>query len=225
MENNTNLVNPNQLFPTNNEVDNPAKTSMGNKFIKLLFYFSGAVLFMVIGAFIYYLYLENNVKNIQQITNRNYIPSPTITINNQITTEPTQTNDLESAKNTLLTYFTLLNDKKYSVAVQYHGSGFEYIQNWNPDIDKNDYPKLLEMGCIKNGLQCLEISKVLSEKIVSPTEFLFEVQFANDNGTLFMQKQCCGATEQQMPTKDSFEFTVKKINGNFIITTQPVYIP
>jgi len=150
---------------------------------------------------------------------------PTTTINNQSVTNPSVNNDLRAAKKTLFTYFTLLNEKKYSEATQYHGSGYDYLQEWNPDVNKSNYAQLLERGCTRNGLHCLKISTVLEEKITSPTEFSFKVQFFDDDGTIFKRGPCCGATEEQTPTEYSFDFIVKKINNNYLITSQPVYTP
>ena len=59
----------------------------------------------------------------------------------------------------------------------------------------------------------------------SGTEFKFVVQFVNDNGTLFKMGPCCGASEEDMPTKSDFEYIVKKDNNGFIVITGPVYTP
>lgn len=141
--------------------------------------------------------------------------------------EPTSeaTGNLKEAKEALINYFSLLNEGKYAEAVKYHGSGYDYLINWNPSVKPSDYPKLLESGCTQNGLHCLRIKGFVSGKEISAEECLFVVQFANQDGSLFKRGPCCGATEAEMPTKTDFEFTVKKEGNNYLVVTQPVYTP
>jgi len=144
---------------------------------------------------------------------------------NQPTTKPATKTDIELAREALIDYFNFLNKKQYSEAIKYHGSGYEFLQAWNPRIDINDHISLLKNGCEINGLQCLKIKNILSQQQISSTEFKFLVQFENNDGTLFKRGPCCGATEEQMPTKTDFEYTVKKVNNDFLIMTPPVYVP
>jgi len=143
----------------------------------------------------------------------------------QLITEPAAKTDIEFARETLTAYFDLLSGKQYSEAVKYHGSGYGYLQNWNPTIDSNDYAALIKDGCEINGLQCLKIKNILDQQRVSTTEFKFTVQFSNNDGTLFKQGPCCGLTEEQSPSKTDFEYTVRGANGGFLVMTQPVYVP
>jgi hypothetical protein len=133
--------------------------------------------------------------------------------------------DLSLAHEALIQYFSLLNKGQYAEAVKYHGSGYDYLRDWNPTIDPNDYINLLKNGCEINGLQCLKIKSVLNQQKISSTEFKFTVQFSNNNGTLFKRGPCCGATEETMPTKTEFEYTVKKIDNEFLVKDQPLYVP
>jgi hypothetical protein len=145
------------------------------------------------------------------------IPTPTVTNETSL--------NLLMAKEALITYFSLLNEKKYSEAVKYHGSGYDYLWDWNPTIDRNNYSQLLKMGCEENGLKCLKIRNILEQQQVSPSEFKFIVQFSENDGTLFKRGSCCGSTEEQQPTETDFEFVVRKKGENYLVVTQPVYVP
>lgn len=127
-------------------------------------------------------------------------------------------NEIEVAENTLIKYFNLLNEKKYKEATQYHGSGYEYIQEWNPSLSLNDYSKLLKNGCEINGLQCLKIKEVIEREQISPTKFKFTVKFIEETGFDFKAGPCC-------PLKVTFDFYVEKSNNNYIVTTQPIFTP
>jgi len=151
-------------------------------------------------------------------------PAPTPTQSQSIV-QPTTKTDIELAKEALTSYFSLLNGKQYSEAIEYHGSGYKVLQDWNPNIAISDHVALIKNGCEVNGLQCLKIKSVINQQQVSSGEFKFTVQFANSDGTLFERGPCCGLTEEQMPTTTSLEYVVKKVNNNFLVTTGPVYIP
>ncbi|KKS99501.1 MAG: hypothetical protein UV76_C0019G0010 [Candidatus Nomurabacteria bacterium GW2011_GWA2_43_15] len=130
-----------------------------------------------------------------------------------------------SARETLIKFFSLLNAKQYNEAIKYYGGDYEVLQDWNPDTNASDHVALFRNGCEMNGWNCLKIKNVLSEEKISGTEFKFVVQFVNDNGTLFKMGPCCGASEEEMPTKSDFEYIVSKVGNNFLVITTPVYTP
>lgn len=133
-----------------------------------------------------------------------------------------QSGNIENARKALVEYFDLLNEKQYAKAVRYHGSGYDV----NPSIiDENDYAGLLKNGCEIKGLQCLKVKNVVEQQQISPVEFKFVVQFANNDGSLFKRGPCCGATEEQMPTQTVFEFVVKLVDNKYMIISPPVYVP
>ncbi len=134
--------------------------------------------------------------------------------------------DIELAKEVLVSYFNLLNERQYAEALQYHGSGYEYLQYWNPDMDINDHVGLIKSGCEVNGLNCLKIKTILSQNEISPTEFSFVIQFVNKDGTTFGIGLCCGATEETPePPKTDFKYTVKKTGTSFLVVDSPRYTP
>jgi hypothetical protein len=130
-------------------------------------------------------------------------------------------NNIDDAKNSLIEYFTLLHEEKFEEAVQYHGSGYEYVKSGNVSND-NRPASLLKHWCLYQP--CLKVSSVVKEQKISPSEFLFTVQFANDDGTIYKKGPCCGASEETMPTQTSFDFTVKKINDRYLVVSQLIYV-
>lgn len=139
--------------------------------------------------------------------------------------EKNQSGNIDSAREALIEYFDLLNKKQYAEAAKYHGASYEILCHWNPGVDENDYPGLLKRGCEENGWQCLKIKNIMDQEQVSSVDFKFNVQFANDDNSLFKAGPCCGATEEQMPAKTDFEFFTKFINDNYIVTPSPIYLP
>jgi hypothetical protein len=133
--------------------------------------------------------------------------------------------DLERAQEALVTFFSLLNEHRYSEAIQRYGGNYDALRAWNPELPQDDYVKLFENGCTQNGLECLRVRTVVQEEVVSPTEFRFVVDFMNDDGTLFARGPCCGATESEMPTQTQFEYTVRNVGNRFLVQDLPVYVP
>jgi len=128
-----------------------------------------------------------------------------------------------TARETLIRFFHLLNTKQYKEATEYYGGSYGMLEDWNPLV--YDHDKLLKNGCENNGLNCLAIREILEEEEISPTEVKFTIQLSNDDGTLFKRGPCCGATEEQMPTKTDFEYTVIKKNNKFLSRNLPPYTP
>jgi hypothetical protein len=133
-------------------------------------------------------------------------------------------NDLETAREALITFFSLLNERRYSEAAQFYGGDYDALRAWNPTIAPDDYATLFEYGCTQNGLECLRVRTIVSEEVTSPTDFGFIVEFMNEDGTLFSRGPCCGATESEMPPETQFEYRVRKIDSRFLVQDLPVYV-
>jgi len=134
--------------------------------------------------------------------------------------------DLGLAQEVLIKYFSLLNEGKYSEAVKYHGSGYDYIQPSCPKIDLSNYAGLLECGC--HFLVCENINIVKKEQL-STNEFVLTVQFVNKDGSLVKSyPYCCGEEppkgEANIP-KTEFEYRVEKVSADFFVITPLLYVP
>jgi len=81
---------------------------------------------------------------------------------------------------------------------------------------------------IKNYCQatmtCLPIH-IIETKQISENEYHYKVQFYKEDGSIFILGPCCGATEEEMPSQDTFEYTVKKADNTFKVMTPPIYVP
>ncbi len=151
-------------------------------------------------------------------------PTPLPSLLTTWTVTPAGASDLEMARHTLLTFFTLLHDGRYPEAVPLYGGLYDSMRNNNPSIPPNDYAALWESSCT-NQRPCLSVANIVDEKQVTPGEFSFLIEFIWIDGTLFKLGPCCGATEAEMPPVWQFPYTVKKIDGMFKVMEEPVYMP
>jgi len=127
--------------------------------------------------------------------------------------------DLEQARETLASYFSLLHAGHYAEAVNLYGGSYEILRDWNPAIDPNDYAALFKNGCETNGLMCLDMAGVLLKEAVSSHEFKFNVEFITEDNSLFV------AGSETSP-ESQFVFTVSKDeDGKFLVQDLPVYAP
>ena len=123
--------------------------------------------------------------------------------------------DLVQAREALEAYLGLLHDGRYAEAAAYYGGDYEVLWDWNPTVAHDDHATLFENGCQVNGLQCLAIQGIDSEQEVSPGEYLFTVEFRADDGSTFVRE----------PSVKRFNYTVKKVDGQFLVQELPVYVP
>jgi hypothetical protein len=137
--------------------------------------------------------------------------------------------DLEHAQQTLIDFFSLLHNGEYVEAIERFADDtdtqfFETAQRNNVDVDPNDKAALMEAACTYQ-LRCMEILNVVNGEQISETEFLFIVEFANPDGTLFVLGPCCGSNETDMPPVSQFEYRVEKLGSEFFVHGSPVYVP
>lgn len=134
--------------------------------------------------------------------------------------------DLARAAESLNKYFNALHAGQYEQATAHYGGSYEVLQGYNPDLNPDDHAALFKNGCEFNGLQSKPIKTLVEQTAVSPTEFHFLVEFQNDDGSLFVQGPCCGATEEEMPPVSQFEYTVVLgLDGKYRVLELPIYVP
>lgn len=95
----------------------------------------------------------------------------------------------------------------------------------NPSTDPQDHAALLKSGCTINGFQCLKVKEIVQSEQAAPDTFRFVVAFRRAAGDLFVLGPCCEANATDMPPRTQFDFTVKKIDGRFLVQELPVYVP
>jgi hypothetical protein len=120
----------------------------------------------------------------------------------------------------LVSFFDALSTGQFENAVEFFD--FEGHGEWVYS-SSDDPAQILEDYCAATGT-CLR-AEVLATNEVNGDEYTLTVQFFNSDGSIYIAGPCCGATEEEMPSQDTFEFTVKKIDGVFKVTTAPLYRP
>lgn len=136
----------------------------------------------------------------------------------------------ESAKatETLVSFFTYLNNQDFEKALTLFelddvANSWEGLETFSLPEDREDKAKVLKNYC-KATNTCLR-AKVIEIEKEADGKYNLVVQFQNADGSTFVRGPCCGATEEEMPSQDIFEFEVKKINNVFKVMTAPIYIP
>ncbi|MCI0551542.1 MAG: hypothetical protein L0287_11345, partial [Anaerolineae bacterium] len=73
--------------------------------------------------------------------------------------------------------------------------------------------------------QCLLV-RTATFKILQGSTYIFQVEFNNADGTLFVRGPCCGANETEMPPVSQFEYRVSMTApGKFTVMDLPPYVP
>ena len=129
------------------------------------------------------------------------------------------------AQDVLIQFFDLLNAKQYREADLLYGGEYEQLQIFNPSSDPADHAALWSWSCEYAGLQCLNVRDAVFQNLQGDT-YVFQVEFSNTDGSLFVRGPCCGANETEMPTVSQFEYRVSRGNdGVFRVLDLPPYVP
>jgi hypothetical protein len=129
------------------------------------------------------------------------------------------------AQEVLVNFLTRLHTKNYAEAVSLYGGEYEQLQVFNTEIDPNDHLALWTWACDQQLLQCLGVRSTTFQEL-SGTAYIFQVEFNNPDGSLFVLGPCCGANETEMPPVSQFEFTVtRNAEGKFVVLNTPPYVP
>jgi hypothetical protein len=147
------------------------------------------------------------------------IPANEVTVNIPGPIDNGSNRDLDKAQETLLRFFSLLNQGHYAEGVDLYGGPYDVLQAWNPTADAQDYAELLERGCMANGLQCLPVKQILAVETGSRDRFIFTVTFENPDGSLFVLNP-----EGAIP-RSEFDYTVVRSEEDYIVEELPVYVP
>ena len=129
------------------------------------------------------------------------------------------------AHDVLVNFLTFLHTKNYMGAVPLFGGDYEQLRVFNPEIDPKDHLSLWTWACDNQLLQCLEVRSATFEQLVGDS-YIFQVEFSNSDGSLFVLGPCCGTNETEMPPVSQFEFTVtRNADGKFVVMNLPPYVP
>lgn len=129
------------------------------------------------------------------------------------------------AQETLINFFELLNSKQYAEADSLYGGDYEQLQIFNAQADPSDHTALWAWSCEKSGLQCLKVRTATFKNLQGDT-YVFQVEFSNPDGSLFVLGPCCGANETEMPPVSQFEYHIARTSdGQFHVMDLPPYTP
>lgn len=145
--------------------------------------------------------------------------------NTALPTQTTLPSTASEAYDVLVSFLMLLHTKNYADAVPLYGGDYEQLQVFNTEIDPNDHLALWTRACDNQLLQCLAVRSVTFQELVGDS-YIFQVEFNNSDGSLFVLGPCCGANETDMPPISQFEFTVtRNADGKFVVMNTPPYVP
>ena len=132
---------------------------------------------------------------------------------------------IAEAQDVLIRFFDLLNAKQYAEADLLYDGEYDQLQIFNSSADPADHAALWSWSCENAGLLCLKV-RTATFKILQGDTHIFQVEFSNPDGSLFVLGPCCGADETGMPPVSQFEYRVARANdGTFRVLDLPPYTP
>jgi hypothetical protein len=147
------------------------------------------------------------------------------TINTPQLTSTSLPSTASEAQEVLIKYFDLLHSKHYAEADNLYGGDYEQLKVFSADVNPSDHAKLWANACELAGLRCLNVH-MATLKGQEDDKYVFQVEFKNEGGSLFVLGPCCGANETEMPPVSQFEYTViRNAEGKFVVMNLPPYTP
>lgn len=119
-------------------------------------------------------------------------------------------------------FLSYLHNGIYDKAATLYGGDYGTLQNYNPDVDPHNRPKLLERWCTVNGGMCLA-PKIVASQTLSEDRFDFTVVFFHDDGTALEIKPLAG--EKGKPVKGRYHYEVVRVSDHYKIMQLPPYQP
>ncbi len=152
--------------------------------------------------------------------------TPTSTAVSTVQFTPTSLpSTMAEAHDALVDFLSLLHAGNYGDAVPLYGGEYAQLQVFNPEIDPADHVALWTWAGDHQLLQCLEVRSATFEKLVGDS-YIFQVEFNNPDGSLFVLGPCCGANETEMPPMSQFEYTVSRnVEHRYVVMNTPPYVP
>jgi len=122
------------------------------------------------------------------------------------------------AQMALNNFLSHLEMKQYQQATQYFGGSYDYLKELNPNINNTSAHNYLKHFCESNSGICLPFT-IKSQKKIDENVFVFQVQYFEDNGQLFINGCGCGGIDQEK--KDKFNFSVRKEGEKYYVVDLP----
>ncbi|MBU1118883.1 hypothetical protein KKH43_03310 [Patescibacteria group bacterium] len=132
----------------------------------------------------------------------------------------------QEARDALVNFFNQAHEGYYEEAWERFDpdkKDYELMESMSAPEERSDKVRVLQNFCEKLET-CLEVRIVNSRK-VSSDEYIFDIQFINDDGSIYVLGPCCAETEETMPSEDQFAYQVKKKDGQFKVISTPLYHP
>lgn len=128
------------------------------------------------------------------------------------------------AQNTLISFYDLLYSKKYEEASKIFIGGYGGIIMWNPKINVQDYPTLLQTACEFNDYKCtLRVARITNKEQISPMEFHFTVEYKREDGSLYQRPYSEGDRKESTMISQFQVKVVKDCDGKYFVATWPFY--
>ncbi len=137
----------------------------------------------------------------------------------------------EQAQETLLNFFNYVASDDFKNAVKiFYPLDENDKYNWDMitqyrDPEKQNSSKEEELAYYCSAVGTCLRAELLGFGKRAENDYIFTIQFREKDGSKYIFGPCCGATEEDEPSRTQFEYEVKKIDGDYKVVTPPLYRP
>lgn len=163
-----------------------------------------------------------------------HFPDRTLTPKRVITpaweTPPAGTRPEEQAREALISFLYLLSEKQYLKAAAYYGGGMEGFaflrQEYADFFDRiavlEGQPEQFWSSWCSTLLACYPVGNFVETDVISETEFVFWIQLVSEDPEVYYaSNSCCAANPAVKAPVWQFGFTVKLVDGKYMVMNPP----
>lgn len=136
------------------------------------------------------------------------------------TVVPPGASDESQARETLLTFFTLLAEGRYAEGGALFGGDYASTVYGPPG---DDLAAWWQTACSSMG--CRPAAGITEAAQTGPQEYTFYVEFLAGDGTVLRQGACCGGSPAEQPEVWQFAYPVRNIDGQWKVMRTPLWTP
>lgn len=135
--------------------------------------------------------------------------------------------DIEASKaeQALLSFYAALSSREYGAAAELYGGSYSVLSTWNPDLEPEAFSDLLRRGCEVNGLQCLEVRRIVSVSRLREKEYRFIAEFSTAGGELFVRRISEDGDLAASRSDSSFSIVIEDVGEGYQVKGLPPYTP
>lgn len=115
----------------------------------------------------------------------------------------------------LKAYTTAITNQDYKTLVSLYGGSYEWISGFTNESQREDKEKIFE-NYLKVIPEKIFLNEIIEKQVINEEELRYTITYKKSDGTLFDVGSSASRSSK-------FNYTIKRINGNYKVMEPPPY--